>query len=80
MERKLSSEDLMICDAEEPMTIAGVFGGKNSGVCEATTNIFLESAYFNAVSVRKTSKRHSLKTDASFRFESGTDPEITVLP
>ena len=78
VERKLSAEDLMICDAEQPMTIAGVYGGKDSGVTEATTNIFLESAYFNAVSVRKTAKRHGLKTDASFRFERGTDPEITV--
>jgi phenylalanyl-tRNA synthetase beta chain len=78
VERKLSADDLMICNAEEPMCIAGVFGGKSSGVSESTTNIFLESAYFNAVSVRKTSKRHSLKTDASFRFERGTDPEMTV--
>lgn len=79
VERKLSSEDLMICNAEEPMCIAGVFGGKNSGVSDNTTNIFLESAYFNAVSVRKTSKRHGLKTDASFRFERGTDPDMTVV-
>ncbi len=79
IERKLSSEDLMICNAEAPMCIAGVFGGKTSGVSEQTTNVFLESAYFNAVSVRKTSKRHGLKTDASFRFERGTDPEITII-
>ena len=79
VERKLSAEDLMICNAEKPMCIAGVFGGKDSGVTEATTNIFLESAYFNAVSIRKTSKRHGLKTDASFRYERGTDPEITVF-
>ncbi|WP_316787157.1 phenylalanine--tRNA ligase subunit beta [Pedobacter frigiditerrae] len=79
VERKLSADDLMICNAEEPMCIAGVFGGKTSGVSEQTTNIFLESAYFNSVSVRKTSKRHNLKTDASFRFERGTDPEITLL-
>jgi len=79
VERKLSAEDLMICDAEGPMCIAGVFGGKGSGVSETTTNVFLESAYFNAVSVRKTSKRHGLKTDASFRFERGTDPEMTVF-
>ncbi len=78
LERKLSSEDLMICDVEKPMCIAGVFGGKNSGVKETTTNIFLESAYFNSVSVRKTSKRHGLKTDASFRYERGTDPEMPV--
>ena len=79
VERKLSAADLMICNAEEPMCIAGVFGGKTSGVSEQTTNVFLESAYFNAVSVRKTSKRHNLKTDASFRFERGTDPEITLI-
>ncbi|ACU03047.1 phenylalanine--tRNA ligase subunit beta [Pedobacter heparinus] len=79
VERKLSAEDLMICNAEEPMCIAGVFGGKSSGISDTTTNIFLESAYFNAVSVRKTSKRHSLKTDASFRFERGTDPDMTVV-
>jgi len=76
--RKLSAEDLMICDAEGPMCIAGVFGGKRSGVTESTVNVFLESAYFNAVSVRKTAKRHGLKTDASFRFERGTDPDMTV--
>ncbi|RYE24434.1 MAG: phenylalanine--tRNA ligase subunit beta, partial [Sphingobacteriaceae bacterium] len=79
IERKLSADDLMICNAEEPMTIAGVFGGINSGVTNQTKNIFLESAYFDAVSVRKTAKRHSLKTDASFRFERGTDPNITVF-
>jgi phenylalanyl-tRNA synthetase beta chain len=76
--RTLSSEDLMICDEEGPMTIAGVYGGKNSGVTDQTKNIFLESAYFNAVSVRKTAKRHGLKTDSSFRYERGTDSEITV--
>lgn len=78
VERKLSADDLMICNAEEPMCIAGVFGGVGSGVKESTKNIFLESAYFNPVWVRKTSKRHGLKTDASFRFERGTDPDITV--
>jgi len=78
IERELSSEDLMICNAEEPMCIAGVFGGKYSGVSDSTTTIFLESAYFNATSIRKSSKRHSLKTDASFRYERGTDPNITV--
>ncbi|MCX2584629.1 phenylalanine--tRNA ligase subunit beta [Pedobacter sp. MR22-3] len=77
-ERKLSADDLMICNTEAPMCIAGVFGGKTSGVDADTKNIFLESAYFNSVSVRKTAKRHGLKTDASFRFERGTDPEITV--
>ena len=79
IERKLSADDLMICNAEEPMCIAGVFGGAKSGVTETTKNIFLESAYFNAVSVRKTAKRHGLKTDASFRFERGTDPNMTVF-
>lgn len=79
VERKLSAEDLMICNAEAPMCIAGVFGGISSGVKASTTRIFLESAWFDAVSVRKTSKRHGLKTDASFRFERGTDPDITVL-
>lgn len=79
VERKLSAEDLMICNAEEPMAIAGVFGGKNSGVNEATTKVFLESAYFDAKTVRKTAKRHGLKTDASFRYERGTDPEMTIF-
>lgn len=78
VERKLSADDLMICNAEEPMCIAGVFGGISSGVKQSTSNIFLESAWFNPVSVRKTSKRHGLKTDASFRFERGTDPDMTV--
>ncbi|HXH98783.1 MAG TPA: phenylalanine--tRNA ligase subunit beta [Sphingobacteriaceae bacterium] len=78
IERKLSADDLMICNAQEPMCIAGVFGGTKSGVKLTTTKIFLESACFNSVSIRKTSKRHGLKTDASFRFERGTDPEMTV--
>ena len=77
IERELHEEDLMICDAEKPMCIAGVFGGINSGVTENTTSIFLESAYFNPVSIRKTAKRHNLSTDASFRFERGIDPNIT---
>ncbi|WP_430400855.1 phenylalanine--tRNA ligase subunit beta [Flavobacterium sp.] len=77
VERTLHEEDLMICNAEEPMCIAGVFGGKESGVTENTQSIFLESAYFNPVSVRKTAKRHTLSTDASFRFERGVDPSIT---
>ncbi len=76
VERELHEEDLMICDAEKPMCIAGVYGGINSGVTENTTSIFLESAYFNPVSIRKTAKRHSLSTDASFRFERGIDPNI----
>ncbi|MCT1523932.1 phenylalanine--tRNA ligase subunit beta [Sphingobacterium hotanense] len=79
VERKLSADDLVIADAEKPMCIAGVFGGAESGVTEETTSIFLESAYFNPVSVRKTSKRHALKTDSSFRFERGVNPDITVL-
>ena len=77
VERELHEDDLMICDAEKPLCIAGVFGGLKSGVTEQTTNIFLESAYFNPVSVRKTAKRHGLNTDASFRFERGIDPNIT---
>ena len=77
VERELHEDDLMICNAEKPMCIAGVFGGIDSGVTEHTTNIFLESAYFNPVSVRKTAKRHGLNTDASFRFERGIDPKIT---
>jgi phenylalanyl-tRNA synthetase beta chain len=77
IERILNEEDLMICDEKGPLCIAGVFGGKESGVSENTTNIFLESAYFNPVSIRKTAKRHGLSTDASFRFERGIDPTIT---
>lgn len=77
VERELHEEDLMICDAEKPMCIAGVFGGIDSGVTEKTRSIFLESAYFNPVSIRKTAKRHGLNTDASFRFERGIDPNIT---
>ena len=77
VERTLDAEDLMICHADGPMCIAGVFGGKDSGVTENTTAIFLESAYFNPVSVRKTAKRHALNTDASFRFERGIDSTIT---
>jgi len=77
IERELHKDDLMICDAEKPMCIAGVFGGIDSGVTESTENIFLESAYFNPISIRKTAKRHSLNTDASFRFERGIDPNLT---
>ena len=77
VERNLHEEDLMICDEKGPLCIAGVFGGQNSGVSENTNTIFLESAYFNPVSVRKTAKRHTLSTDASFRFERGIDPTIT---
>jgi len=77
VERILHEEDLMICDEKGPLCIAGVYGGKDSGVSENTGSIFLESAYFNAVSIRKTAKRHGLNTDASFRFERGIDPTIT---
>ena len=77
VERTLHEEDLMICDEKGPLCIAGVFGGKKSGVSESTNAIFLESAYFNPVSIRKTAKRHQLNTDASFRFERGIDPTIT---
>ena len=77
VERTLHDEDLMICDAEKPLCIAGVFGGENSGVSKETNSIFLESAYFNPVSIRKSAKRHGLNTDASFRFERGIDPNIT---
>ena len=73
IERELHEEDLMICDSEKPLCIAGVFGGENSGVTEKTSAIFIESAYFNPVSIRKTAKRHGLNTDASFRFERGID-------
>jgi phenylalanyl-tRNA synthetase beta chain len=78
VERSLSSRDLMICNSKEGMCIAGVFGGIKSGITSSTKNIFLESAYFNPVAIRKTSKRHGLKTDASFRFERGADPNITI--
>lgn len=76
--RELSANDLMICDATKPMCIAGVFGGADSGVSDSTTKIFIESAAFDAVHVRKTGKHHQLKTDSSFRFERGSDPEMTV--
>ena len=78
VDRELHEDDLVICDGkEQPMCIAGVFGGLKSGVSEETTNIFLESAFFDPVSIRKTAKRHGLNTDASFRFERGIDPNIT---
>ena len=76
--RKLSAQDLMICDVKEGMCIAGVFGGLHSGVSASTQNIFLESAYFSPEYIRKTSNLHGLKTDASFRFERGADPNITI--
>ena len=77
-ERKLHADDLVIANANEAMCIAGVFGGAKSGVSESTTSIFLESAVFDAVTVRKTARRHGLNTDASFRFERGVDPELTM--
>ena len=77
-ERTLENGQLMICNDSEPMCIAGVFGGEQSGVTTETKDVFIESAYFNPVSVRKTSKNHNLKTDASYRFERGVDPELTV--
>ena len=76
VERTLSSADLMIANASKAMCLAGVFGGEESGVTEDTTDVFLESAYFNPVSIRKSSKRHGLKTDASFRYERGADPLV----
>ncbi len=78
VERKLSAADLMICNAEDPMCIAGVFGGLESGVTEKTTDVFIESAWFNPTRIRRTARRHGLSTDASFRYERGTDPDITV--
>lgn len=77
VERELSSDDLMICNANKAMCIAGVFGGLESGVTNDTTSVFIESAYFNPVSIRKTARRHGLNTDASFRYERGIDPNIT---
>ena len=78
IERELSSDDLMINDANRPMCIAGIYGGIDSGVSDTTVDVFLESAYFDPVSIRKTAKRHGLSTDASFRYERGCDPNITV--
>ena len=78
VERELHEEDLMVCDGDSnPLCLAGVFGGEDSGVSQYTTSVFLESAYFNPVAVRKSAKRHALNTDASFRFERGVDPDFT---
>jgi phenylalanyl-tRNA synthetase beta chain len=78
VERELHEDDIIICDGNsKPMCIGGVYGGLESGVTESTTSIFLESAYFNPVAIRKTAKRHALNTDASFRFERGIDPNMT---
>ena len=79
VERKLSERDLMICNTEEPMCIGGVFGGLDSGTTETTTDVFIESAYFNPTWVRKTARRHGLSTDSSFRFERGIDPNGTLV-
>ena len=78
VERELHEDDLMICNSETPMCIAGVFGGQESGISNTTTNVFLESACFDPVFVRKTARRHGLNTDASFRYERGTDPNIVI--
>lgn len=78
IEHHLDAKDLMICSATRPMCIAGVFGGLDSGVTMETTDVFLESAYFNPTSVRRSARRHGLSTDASFRYERGTDPNITM--
>lgn len=78
VERKLSADNLMITNGTDHLCIAGVFGGEDSGIKETTTDVFLESAYFNPVSVRKTAKEHGLNTDASFRFERGVDPALTA--
>ena len=78
VERKLSARDMVIADEKVPMCIAGVFGGEDSGVTEATTDVFVESAYFDPASIRKTSKSQTLQTDASFRYERGADPEIPI--
>lgn len=77
-ERTLTGTELLICNQQAPMAIAGVFGGKNSGVSASTKAVFIESAYFNPSSIRSTAKKHALSTDASFRYERGTDPEIAI--
>lgn len=77
VERNLTEDDIVICDSKKPLCIAGVYGGLNSGVSESTNSIFIESAYFDSVHIRKTSKYHGLNTDASFRYERGIDPNIT---
>ncbi|MFN4300068.1 MAG: phenylalanine--tRNA ligase subunit beta [Thermaurantimonas sp.] len=78
VERTLSAEDLMICDAEKPLVLAGIYGGLYSGVNEQTTNVFLESAVFDTVHIRRSARRHGLQTDASYRYERGVDPEMTI--
>jgi phenylalanyl-tRNA synthetase beta chain len=78
VERILKGQECLICDTQHPLALAGVFGGLDSGISENTKNIFLESAYFDSVSIRKAAKAHGLSTDASFRFERGTDPNMTI--
>ncbi len=79
IERELTSNDLMICSGNKPLCLAGIYGGLDSGITEKTTSIFLESAYFDPITIRKSSKYHGLNTDASYRFERGVDPNITDL-
>ena len=79
IERTLTGEDLMICNAKEPMVIAGILGGSKSGITEKTKNVFIEAAVFNPPTIRKTAKHHTLSTDASFRYERSVDPEMTIL-
>jgi len=79
VERKLTNNDLMICSGNKPLCLAGIYGGLNSGVTEKTNSIFLESAYFDPITIRRSSKHHGLNTDASYRFERGVDPNITKL-
>ena len=79
IERKLTTNDLMICSGNKPLCLAGIYGGLDSGITEKTTSIFLESAYFDPITIRKSSKYHGLNTDASYRFERGVDPSITDL-
>ena len=79
VERTLGETDLMICDAEEAIGIAGVFGGTKSGIKPETSRVYLEVAYFDPASIRKTAQKHGLKTDASFRFERGTDPNAKIF-
>ena len=76
-ERTITTDDLLICDSKKPMCLAGVFGGLDSGVSQKTNTIFLESAFFDPVSVRKSAKYHNLSTDSSYRFERGIDPNLT---
>lgn len=78
VDRKLGEHDMVIANAESPMCIAGVLGGEESGVSESTVNVFVESAYFDPASVRKTAKSQTLQTDASFRYERGCDPQICI--